>query len=203
MASPVIGTSQNHTEVKTKGKEHSMVDFSKWVDAWNTYIPTGSPVGNTPAAICLIVGGVLSFIGIAGVILTLFSFFICGHDKTKAKTISVVSLVLLGLVVGGGCLTTASKTMPSHVTTSSKEPPVFTEQVEKTWGLDDLSDCKKDKGIALPFTGLPEYQVPSGTWNCVAYKDGHKSSVTLVGKGNKVGLYVTTGKALEPVGKEK
>ena len=74
MASPVIGTSQNHTEVKTKGKEHSMVDFSKWVDAWNTYIPTGSPVGNTPAAICLIVGGVLFFIGIAGVILTLFHF---------------------------------------------------------------------------------------------------------------------------------
>lgn len=180
-----------------------MVDFSKWVDAWNAYDPGGRAVAGSPAGICSGIGAALV---LAGAVLTIVVMLVLGlTDKGEDdRRSSRILASLCALVILGAALMLASSQLPSH-TASNTKPPSLSGQIERTWGLDDLSGCNKTNanGTLLIFgdTKLPDSRLKDGDWECIAYTDDGKQYVTVHIKGDKVGLYDMGGDALKTKGK--
>lgn len=64
------------------------------------------------------------------------------------------------------------------------------EQIIKTWNLDDLGECRNEG------QKMPESRLKDGDWKCIAYTDSQRTELTVHINGNKVGLYKADGKAL-------
>lgn len=106
-----------------------------------------------------------------------------------------------GGVSGGpsGCRIAA---LPSHNDAHVSEPPALSTQIERTWGLDEMGDCKNTSHGLTDSPSLPKSSLDDGDWKCVAYTDNQRTEVTVHIKGDKVGLYDTDGKALKQTGRE-
>lgn len=147
-----------------------MLDFSKWAAMWDAYAESspGDPTPGTPAAMCFNIGLIMVIGGIIGAFIRLAS----ESDK-------LVAVFLAGLL--GVALMLASLFLPSHNDAHVSEPPALSTQIERTWGLDEMGDCKNTSH------GLT---------------DSQRTELTVHIKGDKVGLYKVDGKALKPVGKD-
>lgn len=93
--------------------------------------------------------------------------------------------------------------MPSHNDAHVSEPPALSTQIERTWGLDEMGDCKNTSHGLTDSPSLPKSSLDDGDWKCVAYTDSQRTELTVHIKGNKVGLYDTNGKALLANGKDE
>lgn len=98
-------------------------------------------------------------------------------------------------------LALASFVMPSHNDAHVSEPPTLTEQIERTWGLDEMGDCKNTSHGLIDSPSLPKSSLDDGDWKCVAYTDSQRTELTVHINGNRVGLYKADGTVLKPVGK--
>lgn len=168
-----------------------MLDFSKWVDMWDTYDARGISGGAVPgsaASICWNIGFWMTLFGLLPLILIIVLLI---GDVPVAKGISIFTVVLTMGVV----LVFASLALPSHMPRSSR-PPSLSEQIMTTWNLDDLGECRSGG------QKLPESRLEDGDWKCVAYTDSQRTELTVHIKGNKVGLYKADGKALAANGKD-
>lgn len=105
------------------------------------------------------------------------------------------------IAVIGGVLALASFVMPSHNDAHVSEPPTLTEQIERTWGLDEMGDCKNTSHGLIDSPSLPKSSLDDGDWKCVAYTDSQRTELTVHINGNRVGLYKADGTVLKPVGK--
>lgn len=159
---------------------------------WDAYNP-GDPTPGTPAAMCFNIGLIMAIGGIIGAFIRLAS------ESDKLVTTSAAAF-LAGLL--GVALLLASSFLPSHNDARISEPPTLTEQIERTWNLDELDDCKNSSHGLIDSPSLPKSSLDDGDWKCVAYTDNQRTEVTVHIKGNKVGLYKADGKALKPVGKD-
>lgn len=92
--------------------------------------------------------------------------------------------------------------MPSHNDAHVSEPPALSTQIERTWGLDEMGDCKNTSHGLTDSPSLPKSSLDDGDWKCVAYTDSQRTELTVHIKGTKLGLYKADGKALKPVGKD-
>lgn len=102
----------------------------------------------------------------------------------------------------GRPLLLASPFLPSHNDAHVSEPPALSTQIERTWGLDEMGDCKNTSHGLTDSPSLPKSSLDDGDWKCVAYTDNQRTEVTVHVNGNRVGLYKADGKALKPVGKD-
>lgn len=168
-----------------------MLDFSKWAAMWDAYAESspGDPTPGTPAAMCFNIGLIMVIGGIIGAIIRLAS----ESDK-------LVAVFLAGLL--GVALLLASLFLPSHNDAHVSEPPTLTEQIERTWNLNELDDCENmDHGL-MDSPKLPKSSLDDGDWKCVAYTDSQRTELTIHINGNRVGLYKADGTVLKPVGKD-
>ena len=167
------------------------MDFAKWAAMWDAYAESnpGDPTPGTPAAICSNIGLIMAIVGIIGAFIRLAS----ESDK-------LVAVFLAGLL--GVALLLASFFLPSHNDAHVSEPPTLTEQIERTWGLDEMGDCKNTSHGLIDSPSLPKSSLDDGDWKCVAYTYNQRTEVTVHINGNRVGLYKADGTALKPVGKD-
>ena len=87
----------------------------------------------------------------------------------------------------GGVLALASPFLPSHNDARISEPPTLTEQIERTWNLDELDGCRNMGHGLTDNPSLPKSGLEDGDWKCVAYTDNQRAEVTVHIKGDKVG----------------
>lgn len=162
---------------------------------WDAYAESnpGDPTPGTPAAICSNIGLIMAIGGIIG------AFIRLAAESDKLVTTSA-ALFLAGLL--GVALMLASPFLPSHNDARISEPPTLTEQIERTWNLDELGDCRNMGHRLTDNPSLPKSGLEDGDWKCVAYTDNQRTEVTVHIKGDKVGLYDTDGKALKQTGRE-
>lgn len=99
-------------------------------------------------------------------------------------------------------LALTSFVMPSHNDAHVSKPPTLTEQIERTWGLDEMGDCKNTSHGLTDSPSLPKSSLDDGDWKCVAYTDSQRTELTIHINGNRVGLYKADGTVLKPVGKD-
>lgn len=171
-----------------------MKDFTKWAAMWDAYAESnpGDPTPGTPAAMCFNIGLIMAIGGIIGA-------FIClPSESDKLVTTSAV-VFLAGLL--GVALQLASLFLPSHNDAHVSEPPALSTQIEKTWGLDEMGDCKNSSHGLTDSPSLPKSSLDDGDWKCVAYTDSQRTELTVHINGNRVGLYKADGTVLKPVGK--
>ena len=168
-----------------------MKDFTKWAAMWDAYNP-GDPTPGTPAAICSNIGLIMAIGGLIGAFIRLAS------ESDKLVTTSVASSLAALL---GVALLLASFFLPSHNDAHVSEPPTLTEQIERTWGLDEMGDCKNTSHGLIDSPSLPKSSLDDGDWKCVAYTDSQRTELTVHINGNRVGLYKADGTVLKPVGK--
>lgn len=169
-----------------------MKDFTKWAAMWDAYNP-GDPTPGTPAAMCFNIGLTMAIVGIIGAFIRLAS------ESDKLVTMSAV-VFLAGLL--GVALQLASLFLPSHNDAHVSEPPTLTEQIERTWNLDELDDCENMGHGLMDSPKLPKSSLEDGDWKCVAYTDNQRTELTVHIKGDKVELYKADGTVLKPVGKD-
>lgn len=157
---------------------------------WDAYAESnpGDPTPGTPAAMCFNIGLIMAIGGIIGAIICL------GSESDKLVTTSAVSFLaaLLGIA-----LLLVSLFLPSHNDAQVSEPPALSTQIERTWGLDEMGDCKNTSHGLTDSPSLPKSSLEDGDWKCVAYTDSQRTELTVHIKGNKVGLYKADGKALK------
>lgn len=120
-----------------------------------------------------------------------------GGDPEKSPFFRLTTAI----AVIGGVLALASFVMPSHNDAHVSEPPTLTEQIERTWGLDEMGDCKNTSHGLIDSPSLPKSSLDDGDWKCVAYTDSQRTELTVHINGNRVGLYKADGTVLKPVGK--
>lgn len=169
-----------------------MRDFSKWAAMWDAYNRMGEAVSGSPASICQ---------GIGLTLILVFGFVVIigvGGDPEKSPFFCLT----MAIAVIGGVLALASFVMPSHNDAHVSEPPALSTQIERTWGLDEMGDCKNTSHGLTDSPSLPKSSLDDGDWKCVAYTDSQRTELTVHIKGNKVGLHKADGKALKPVGKD-
>ena len=171
------------------------MDFAKWAAMWDAYAESnpGDPTPGTPAAICSNIGLIMAIVGIIGAFIRLAS------ESDKLVTTSAAAF-LAGLL--GIALLLASSFLPSHNDARISEPPTLTEQIERTWNLDELDDCKNSSHGLTDSPSLPKSSLDDGDWKCVAYTDSQRTELTVHINGNRVGLYKADGTVLKPVGKD-
>lgn len=169
-----------------------MKDFTKWAAMWDAYNP-GDPTPGTPAAMCFNIGLIMAIGGIVGA-------FICLPSESDKLVTMSAAVFLAGLL--GVALQLASLFLPSHNDAHVSEPPALSTQIERTWGLDEMGDCKNTSHGLIDSPSLPKSSLDDGDWKCVAYTDSQRTELTVHIKGNKVGLYEADGKALKLVGKD-
>lgn len=169
-----------------------MKDFTKWAAMWDAYNP-GDPTSGTPAAMCFNIGLTMAIVGIIGAFIRLAS------ESDKLVTMSAV-VFLAGLL--GVALQLASLFLPSHNDAHVSEPPALSTQIERTWGLDEMGDCKNTSHGLTDSPSLPKSSLDDGDWKCVAYTDSQRTELTVHINGNRVGLYKADGTVLKPVGKD-
>lgn len=172
-----------------------MKDFTKWAAMWDAYAESnpGDPTPGTPAAICSNIGLIMAIGGIIGAFIRLAS----ESDKLVTTSAAVSLAGLLGVA-----LLLASSFLPSHNDAHVSEPPALSTQIERTWGLDEMGDCKNTSHGLTDSPSLPKSSLDDGDWKCVAYTDNQRTEVTVHIKDDKVGLYDTDGKALKQTGRE-
>lgn len=178
-----------------------MKDFTKWVEAWNTYIhPPTKQVPRTAAELSAgehsarVIIAIMCIFTLAAIIL---------HCLEERSTLFVVlSGVFTGLGIFIAFLGTMAVLMLTQPTKTVDEnvprPASFVTQVEREFGVRNLSCPDK----VMTASELPDM----GSYHCVytyGANDANLRNVTLVvADGNKVGLYKADGKALKPVGKD-
>ena len=173
-----------------------MKDFTKWVEAWNTYIhPPTKQVPWTAAE--LSAGGHSAWVIIA--IMCIFTLAaIILHCLEEMSTLFVVlSSVFTGLgifIVFLGTVAVLMLTQPTKtVDENVPRPASFVTQVGREFGVRNLSCPAK----VMTASELPDM----GSYHCVytyGANDANPRNVTLVvADGNKVGLYDADGKALK------
>ena len=120
-----------------------------------------------------------------------------GEDIEHGKTSHII-MCMFSLAIVGVILMFMSEQLPSHSTSSTK-PPTLSQQIERTWNLDALDDCKRtgSENDFPVFGDLPDSRLKDGNWDCVAHSDKHTQHVTVYIKGDKVGLYDIGGDALK------
>lgn len=183
-----------------------MKDFTKWEAMWDAYNRMGEAVSGSPASICQGIGVTLMMVfGFVGLIAVAVIGGM-GGDPEKSPFFRLTTAI----AVIGGVLALASFVLPSHNDAHVSEPPTLSQQIERTWNLDALDDCKRTGGENdFPVFGwrndgedLPDSRLKDGNWDCVASTDEHTQHVLVHIKGNKVGLYKADGKALLAKGKD-
>ena len=174
-----------------------MRDFSKWAAMWDAYNRMGEAVSGSPASICQGIGLTLILVfGFVGLIAVAVIGEV-GGDPEKSFFCLTTAIAVIG-----GVLALASFVMPSHNDAHVSEPPALSTQIERTWGLDEMGDCKNTSHGLTDSPSLPKSSLDDGDWKCVAYTGGQRTELTVHIKGDKVGLYKADGKALKPVGKD-
>lgn len=156
-------------------------------------IQSWRPTPGTPAAMCFNIGLTMAIVGIIGAFIRLAS------ESNKLVTMSAV-VFLAGLL--GVALQLASLFLPSHNDAHVSEPPALSTQIERTWGLDEMGDCKNTSHGLTDSPSLPKSSLDDGDWKCVAYTDSQRTELTVHINGNRVGLYKADGTVLKPVGKD-
>ena len=163
---------------------------------WDAYNRMGEAVSGSPASICQGIGVTLmvfDFVGLIAVAVIGGG----GGDPEKSPFFRLTTAI----AVIGGVLALASFVMPSHNDAHVSEPPTLTEQIERTWGLDEMGDCKNTSHGLIDSPSLPKSSLDDGDWKCVAYTDSQRTELTVHINGNRVGLYKADGTVLKPVGK--
>lgn len=178
-----------------------MKDFTKWVEAWNTYIhPPTKQVPRTAAELSAGVHSAWVIIAIMCIFTLAAVIFHCLEER------STLFVVLSGVFTGLGIfivflgtvavlmLTQPTKTVDENV----PRPASFVTQVGREFGVRNLSCPAEvmDAGSVLPDAGSYQCVVTSGE------SDSNLSDVTLVVAGHNVGLYDKDGTALKLVGKD-
>lgn len=174
-----------------------MKDFTKWVEAWNTYIhPPTKQVSRTAAELSAgehsawVIIAIMCIFTLAAVIL---------HCLEERSTIfGVLGSVFTGLGIFIAFLGTVAVLMLTQPTKTVDEnvpkPASFTVQVEKAFDVRNLS-CSP--AVMSTKDALPD----AGTYQCTITDGKDDSTVRdvrlIVTADNKVGLYDADGKALK------
>lgn len=163
-----------------------MKDFTKWTES---SAPNGDilwPIFLCCVAGLLIVGMVCLLLmdALEGVFEFVFGVLLAG----------AFLVAMLGLAVAG------QEESSTEAEDKSSDTAIFTVQVEKEFGVRNLSCPAK---VMDATSDLPD----AGTYRCTV-SDGRDDSAlkdvtVIVTADNKVGLYDTDGKALKPVGKDE
>lgn len=178
-----------------------MKDFTKWVEAWNTYIhPPTKQVPRTAAE--LSAGGHSAWVIIAIMCIFTLAAIILHCLEERSTLFVVLSSVFTGLgifIVFLGTVAVLMLTQPTKtVDENVPRPASFVTQVGREFGVRNLSCPAK----VMTASELPDM----GSYHCVytyGANDANLRNVTLVvADGNKVGLYKADGKALAANGKE-
>lgn len=173
-----------------------MKDFSKWMEAWNTYNnPPTKTVPLTAAEIHNL--RFWAIVLLVVVVLAVLVFWVAGDSKSNLKSMALFGLACVAsfALVLGYAFTVTTDTFK----VDAPLPASFITQAERTFGVRNLSCPAEvmDAGSVLPDAGLYQCVVTSGE------SDSNLSDVTLVVAGHNVGLYDKDGTALKPVGKDK
>ena len=165
---------------------------------WDAYNRMGEAVSGSPASICQGIGLTLMMVfGFVGLIAVAVIGGM-GDDPEESPFFCLT----MTIAVIGGVLALASFVMPSHNDARVSEPPALSTQIERTWGLDEMGDCKNSSHGLTDSPSLPKSSLDDGDWKCVAYTDSQRTELTVHIKGDRVGLYKADGTALQPVGKD-
>lgn len=174
-----------------------MKDFTKWVEAWNTYIhPPTKQVSRTAAE--LSAGEHSAWVIIAIMCIFTLAAVILHCLEEKSTLFGVLGSVFTGLgifIVFLGTVAVLMLTQPTKtVDENVPKPASFTVQVEKAFDVRNLS-CSP--AVMSTKDALPD----AGTYRCIITDGKDDSTVRdvrlIVTADNKVGLYDADGKALE------
>lgn len=179
-----------------------MKDFTKWAAMWDAYNRMGEAVSGSPASICQGIGVTLAIVSGFVWLIAVAVIDGMGGDPEKSPFFCLTTAITVIGAVIGGVLALASFVMPFHNDAHVSEPPALSTQIERTWGLDEMGDCKNTSHGLADSPSLPKSSLDDGDWKCIAYTDSQRTELTVHIKGNKVGLYKADGKALKPVGKD-
>ena len=167
-----------------------MKDFTKWVDAWNTY---NSAYDKAAEA-----GGGYSWTFFF-IFLTVAASSVALFYETKLVTTVATVFALVGLM---GVVQTVDIRSPKEIEAAVKveKPRTLKDEIKHVWGLEDIT-CN-DTGGDIDFASS-KTRLPNGDSSCVAYrKDGIVEVVAHADSG-KLGLYrKSDGKPLRSVGEE-
>ena len=182
-----------------------MKDFTKWVEAWNTYSPSHKITPGSPVYICNEIGMTLAMVAAVLVLTVTVYAYATREDIEHGKTSHII-MCMFSLAIVGVILMFVSEQLPSHSTSSTK-PPTLSQQIERTWNLDTLNGCKRIDGTDSIFGSngehLPDSKLKNGIWECVASTDERTQRVLVHIKGDKVGLYDANGKMLKTTGRNE
>lgn len=165
-----------------------MKDFTKWVEAWNTYIhPPTKQVPRTAAE--LSAGGHSAWVIIAIMCIFTLAAVILHCLEERSTLFVVLSGVFTGLgifIVFLGTVAVLMLTQPTKtVDENVPRPASFVTQVGREFGVRNLSCPAK----VMTASKLPDM----GSYHCVytyGANDANLRKATLVvADGNKVGLY--------------
>lgn len=171
-----------------------MKDFTKWVDAWNTY---NSAYDKAAEA-----GGGYSWTFFF-MFLTFAASSVALFYGTKRKKPIVTTVATVFALVGAmGVIQTVGSRSPKEIEAAVKveKPRTLKDEIKHVWGLGDIT-CN-DTGGDIDFASS-KTRLPDGDSSCVAYrKDGIVEVVAHADSG-KLGLYrKSDGKPLRSVGEE-
>ncbi len=174
-----------------------MKDFTKWVEAWNTYIhPPTKQVSRTAAE--LSAGEHSAWVIIAIMYIFTLAAVILHCLEERSTLFGVLGSVFTGLgifIVFLGTVAVLMLTQPTKtVDENVPKPASFTVQVEKAFDVRNLS-CSP--AVMSTKDALPD----AGTYQCTITDGKDDSTVRdvrlIVTADNKVGLYDADGKALK------
>lgn len=174
-----------------------MKDFTKWVEAWNTYIhPPTKQVSRTAAE--LSAGKHSAWVIIAIMCIFTLAAVILHCLEERSTLFGVLGSVFTGLgifIVFLGTVAVLMLTQPTKtVDENVPKPASFTVQVEKAFDVRNLS-CSP--AVMSTKDALPD----AGTYQCTITDGKDDSTVRdvrlIVTADNKVGLYDADGKALK------
>lgn len=174
-----------------------MKDFTKWVEAWNTYIhPPTKQVSRTAAE--LSAGEHSAWVIIAIMCIFTLAAVILHCLEERSTLFGVLGSVFTGLGIFIAFLGTVAVLMLTQPTKTVDEnvpkPASFTVQVEKAFDVRNLS-CSP--AVMSTKDALPD----AGTYQCTITDGKDDSTVRdvrlIVTADNKVGLYDADGKALK------
>lgn len=174
-----------------------MKDFTKWVEAWNTYIhPPTKQVPRTAAE--LSAGEHSAWVIIAIMCIFTLAAVILHCLEERSTLFGVLGSVFTGLgifIVFLGTVAVLMSTQPTKtVDENVPKPASFTVQVEKAFDVRNLS-CSP--AVMSTKDALPD----AGTYQCTITDGKDDSTVRdvrlIVTADNKVGLYDADGKALK------
>lgn len=174
-----------------------MKDFTKWAEAWNTYIhPPTKQVPRTAAELSAGVHSAWVIIAIMCIFTLTAVIFHCLEERSTL--FCVLSGVFTGLgifIVFLGTVAVLMLTQPTKtVDENVPRPASFTVQVEKEFDVRNLS-CPPT--VMSAKNALPD----AGAYQCTITNGKDESTLKdvrlVVTAGNKVGLYDNQGKEMK------